>query len=167
MIATLVAFVAIDAGAVLTLLALFSSESAAPTLSVVAGLLALLGIVLNYAPYRFTGFVARRAVRSEEDVVATAKMLCAALAFPLTWVALAVAGYFVRGPALAVALLVGAPALGYLALVVQERLAEAAASMRAMWAWFRRRAAFVGLLEEQRTLRELLSHAGELAEPDQ
>ncbi len=128
---------------------------------------ALLGIVLNYAPYRFTGFVARRAVRSEEDVIATAKMLSAALAFPFTWVALAVAGYFVRGPLLAAALLVGAPALGYLALVVQERLAEAAASVRAMWAWFSRRAAFVGLLEEQRALRELLAHAGELAGPDQ
>ena len=122
---------------------------------------ALLGIVLNYLPYRFTDLVARRAVRSEEDVVATAKLLSAALAFPLTWIALAISGYFARGPVLAASLLVGAPALGYLALVVRERLAGAAASLRAMWAWSSRRAAFVELLEEQRALRELMARVGD------
>jgi glycerol-3-phosphate O-acyltransferase/dihydroxyacetone phosphate acyltransferase len=117
---------------------------------------ALLGVLLNYLPYRFTGLVARRAVRSEEDVVATAKALSAALAFPLTWIALALVGLFVRGPLLGLALLVAAPALGYLALRVQERLTQASASVWAMWAWCTRRAAFVGLLEEQRALRELM-----------
>ncbi len=117
---------------------------------------ALLGVLLNYLPYRFTGFVAKRAVRSEEDVVATAKVLSAALAFPLTWIALAVAGFFVHGPLLGLAVFVASPALGYLALRVQERLTQASASVWAMWAWSSRRAAFVGLLEEQRALRELM-----------
>ena len=127
---------------------------------------ALLGVLLNYLPYRFTGFVAERAVRSEEDVIATAKMLSAALAFPLTWIALAVAAYVLGGGdgphrlVLALALLVLAPALGYFALRVQERLAQTGASVRAMWAWTFRRRAFVGLLAEQRALRELMSHLG-------
>jgi len=87
--------------------------------------LALAGLVAFYAPYRLTGWIVGR-VRLKPDERSTWKLLIGIGVYTLWTVVVAVAaggvgGGMMRGLAVAVAVLLGMPAIGMLGLVVRER----------------------------------------------
>ena len=87
---------------------------------------ALIGVVFNWLPYRLPGWVARALTRTPDEP-ATYKILTALLAFPAFWIAEAVAVGVALGAWAGVAMAVLAPATGYAALLVHDRLEATAA----------------------------------------
>jgi 1-acyl-sn-glycerol-3-phosphate acyltransferase len=81
---------------------------------------AAVGLVLNYLPYRFPGWVARL-VRDEGDQPATYKVLTGLVAFPLCWALECVLAFRAWGVPGAAAMAVIAPATGWIALRFYER----------------------------------------------
>jgi hypothetical protein len=82
---------------------------------------AVLGVLLNWLPYRLPGWVARVLTRTPDEA-ATYKILTALLAFPAFWIAEAVAVGMAAGAWAGVAMAVLAPATGYAALLFHDRL---------------------------------------------
>ena len=82
---------------------------------------AVLGVLLNWLPYRLPGWVARALTRTPDEP-ATYKILTALLAFPAIWIAEAVAAGLAAGAWAGVAMAVLAPATGYAALLCHDRL---------------------------------------------
>jgi 1-acyl-sn-glycerol-3-phosphate acyltransferase len=104
---------------------------------------ALVGVVLNWLPFKAPGWLAAQISRTADEP-ATYKLLAALLTFPLCWsleVAIAAA---LGGPAWAAATAVAAPATGYAALLVFAR--------------GRPRGRSTHLLEHERLLAELRAH---------
>ncbi len=81
--------------------------------------LALVGLVLNWLPYRIPGWVTRL-VRLKRDVRATWKVLIAMVLFPLFWILEAAFAGWRWDWAWAPAVLAVAPVTGYLALTYSE-----------------------------------------------
>src|SRR5687768_16863215 len=81
---------------------------------------ALAGTVAHYPAYRLGGYLATKLSRDSEDIISTIKILSAMLLFPLTWLILAVVGYWLVGWWAAVAALLVIPVLGYLAIIFFE-----------------------------------------------
>jgi hypothetical protein len=88
---------------------------------------ALFGLILNWLPYRLPGWVARAFSRTPDEP-ATYKILTALLAFPAFWIAEAVAVGVALGPWAGMAMALAAPATGYAALLVHDRLEAMASS---------------------------------------
>lgn len=82
---------------------------------------ALVGLALNWLPYRLPGWVARALTRTPDEP-ATYKILTALLAFPVFWIAEAAAMGLAAGAAAGVAMAFVAPATGYVALLFHDRL---------------------------------------------
>jgi len=83
---------------------------------------ALVGLVINFVPYRLVGPLATRVVKPEIDVIATQKIVAAGMLFPIAW---GVVGWLVGrwlGEWWGVAALIAAPFTGYVALRFLERL---------------------------------------------
>ena len=124
--------------------------------------LGLPGIVLHYLPYRLVGFLSSRTT-TYDDVLATSKALAAAIVFPLTWLAAALAAWGRGGPVAGALALVLAPLSGYSALRLAERADRALGAVRALGLWLLGRRRFVHLQLERRRLREdILELAAEL-----
>jgi 1-acyl-sn-glycerol-3-phosphate acyltransferase len=87
---------------------------------------ALFGLILNWLPYRLPGWVARALTRTPDEP-ATYKILTALLAFPAFWIAEGVAVGLALGPWAGIAMALAAPATGYAALLVHDRLEAIAA----------------------------------------
>jgi hypothetical protein len=85
---------------------------------------AAVGLLLNWLPYQLPGWVARALTRTPDEP-ATYKILTALLAFPVFWIAEAVAAGMAAGTAAGLATLVVAPATGYVALLFHDRLEAA------------------------------------------
>ncbi len=81
----------------------------------------LLGIVLNWIPYRLPGWVSR-ALTKYPDEPATYKLLTALVAFPVAWVLESAAAARWCGPEWGAGLLLVAPASGYAALLLGDAL---------------------------------------------
>ena len=86
----------------------------------------VLGIILNWLPYRLPRWVARALTRTPDEP-ATYKILTALLAFPACWIAEAVTAGVAAGAWAGVAMAVLAPATGYAALLFHDRLEARAA----------------------------------------
>jgi hypothetical protein len=86
---------------------------------------ALVGLVLNWLPYQLPGWVAR-ALTKTPDEPATYKILTALLAFPFFWIAEAAVAGWLAGAWAAAAMVVAAPATGYVALLFHDRLEASA-----------------------------------------
>ncbi len=123
--------------------------------------LALLGVLIALPPYRFTAFVAHRASHGEEDELATIKMLAAALAYPVTWMALALLAFFAAGPLYGLGALVAGPLLCGLALRLRERLRSLGGLLRAVRLRLFRRRTVEQLVEERRALKDLMTRIAE------
>ncbi len=91
---------------------------------------AVVGTLLNWAPYRLVALAARF-VRDLPDQQATYKLFPALVLFPLTWGVEAAAAGWLAGGWAAVAAVVVAPASGWVALRFHERLRLLAAEARA------------------------------------
>jgi 1-acyl-sn-glycerol-3-phosphate acyltransferase len=102
----------------------WSRDAAPPTGRAARAVLlpaAVLGVVLNWLPYRLPGWVARAFTRTPDEP-ATYKILTALLAFPACWIAEAMAAGIAAGAWAAVAVAVLAPATGYAALLCHDRV---------------------------------------------
>jgi glycerol-3-phosphate O-acyltransferase/dihydroxyacetone phosphate acyltransferase len=123
--------------------------------------MAVLGTIVHYPAYRLGGFVARRFSREAEDVISTFKIASALLLFPLTWIALAVAGYAISGIFPAVALLVLMPWCGYVAIRLFEEIDSFMGSVLALRLFLIRRRSFVRLFAERVLIRREIQALGE------
>jgi glycerol-3-phosphate O-acyltransferase / dihydroxyacetone phosphate acyltransferase len=125
---------------------------------------ALVGAVVNYAPYRLTGVLAVAVARKDDDILSTVKVLASLLLFPLTWIALAILGGEMFGWRAAVAALFGAPLAGYVAVRFSEEFDRVVGCARALLFFVTRRWFFKRLLAERNLIREeILSLAREHA----
>ena len=116
--------------------------------------LALPGLVLHYPAYRLTGFLARRAVENNDDVLATAKIVAAAILYPLTWVVAAVLVGRWLGWRPGWATLLVAPVAGYAALRLVERFDRFLSGTRALGFHLFAPERFRSLVRARESLRE-------------
>ena len=93
--------------------------------------LTLIGIVLNYLPYRVIGVVAMRKGDGDNDIAATYKVLGGFFLFPLTWSVEAVVAAWLGGLAFGGLVLVLAPATAWIAMRSHDRRRHLYAEARA------------------------------------
>jgi glycerol-3-phosphate O-acyltransferase/dihydroxyacetone phosphate acyltransferase len=79
----------------------------------------LVGLVLNWLPYRLPGRLSGWLTRTPDEP-ASYKLMAGLVLFPLFWAAEAAAAWSLAGNAGALATLVAAPATGYVALLLSE-----------------------------------------------
>lgn len=89
----------------------------------------LVGVVLNWLPYRLPGWIAGRLSRAPDDP-ATYKLLAALLTFPLAWALETLAAALTGGAGAAAAVALLAPLTGLAALRYWERPAQVPGSDR-------------------------------------
>ena len=121
---------------------------------------ALVGTVAHYPAYRLGGYLATKFSRAAEDIISTIKIISAMLLFPLTWVILAAAGYWIVDWRVAVAALVVIPVCGYLAIIFFEELDKSIAGIRVLTFFLVRRRFFVRLLAERKAIRNEIVSLG-------
>ena len=121
---------------------------------------ALVGTVAHYPAYRLGGYLATKFSRDSEDVVSTIKIISAMLLFPLTWLILAVTGYWLFGWWAAALVLLVIPVAGYLAIIFFEELDKSIAGIRVLTFFLVRRRFFVRLLAERKAIRNEIVSLG-------
>ncbi|MGE3617438.1 MAG: 1-acyl-sn-glycerol-3-phosphate acyltransferase, partial [Gemmatimonadales bacterium] len=95
--------------------------------------LALPGLVLHLPGYLAIGAIAPRVAKGQDDVLATVKLIAAALFYPLTWIAAGIVAGLRFGPvAGALTGVVLAPLSGYAALKLVERFDRFVSGTRAL-----------------------------------
>lgn len=94
--------------------------------------LAVVGMLLNWAPYRLAGAISRR-VADEPDVASTYKLFPSLLLFPGFWLAEAILAWWLAGGWAALAASVAGPALGWLAVRFNDRRQSLVREARAYW----------------------------------
>ncbi|MDX2060973.1 MAG: lysophospholipid acyltransferase family protein [Gemmatimonadales bacterium] len=127
--------------------------------------LALPGLLLHFPAYWAIGRLARRFTGPSDDVLATAKIIGAALLYPLTWIAVGVLGFRWGGWPGAAAGAFLAPLSGVAALSLVERFDRFVSGTRALGVHLvdaDRVAALVG--EREALRRDLITLAGQLGQ---
>lgn len=114
---------------------------------------AALGAIAHYPAYRLGGYLATKLSRDAEDIISTIKIISAMLLFPLTWLVLAVVGYWLFGWWAATVALVIIPLCGYIAIIFFEELDKSIAGIRVLTFFLVRRRFFVRLLAERKAIR--------------
>ena len=112
------------------------------------------GALLHYPAYRLSGILARRLVKSGEDVIATVKVASSLLLFPLTWAVCAALTWHFAGTGPAAAALVVVPFCGWAALRASESLETLLGRARVLAFVLFRRPALRGLLAERAALQK-------------
>ncbi len=125
---------------------------------------ATIGILVNIVPYQFIVPLVTRAARVERDVLATAKILAAAVAFPLVWTIVAVAVYARAGLMPALVAWLAMPACGYCALVFIEQLDRLIGAARGLGLRLLRPRAFKNLELQRQQIREAIVEMAEMLE---
>jgi glycerol-3-phosphate O-acyltransferase/dihydroxyacetone phosphate acyltransferase len=126
--------------------------------------LALAGAAIHYPAYTLAGLLATKFAREYDDVLSTFKIAAALLLFPLTWLALDAALYFLAGWRGVLAAFFLAPAAGYVALRTREEFDRFLGGTRAALFFLRERSFFSRLLEERRLIRREILELGDEAE---
>jgi len=114
---------------------------------------ATLGTIVHYPAYRLGGYLATRLYQDSEDVISTIKIISAMLLFPLTWLIVGLALYFVAGWVAAAAALIVIPISGYVAILFFEEVDRFLGGLRALAFFLVRRRFFVRLLAERNAIR--------------
>lgn len=122
---------------------------------------ATLGALVHYPAYRLGGYLATRFSKDDDDVISTVKIMSAMLLFPLTWVAVAVVGFKLKGWTFALIAAVGIPLAGYLAIRFFEGFDKFLGGLRALTFFLVRRRFFVRLLAERKAIRGEILALGE------
>lgn len=115
---------------------------------------AILGTVVHYPAYALGGYLANTFSEDSDDVVSTGKIISAMLLFPLTWLIVAVFGYFLGGWLLSLTPLLLLPLAGYAAIIFFEELDKFLGGLRALAYFLIRRRFFVRLLAERNAIRD-------------
>ena len=121
---------------------------------------ALIGTVAHYPAYRLGGYLATKFSRAQEDIISTIKIISAMLLFPLTWLVLAVVGYWIFGLWAAAAAVLVIPVCGYVAIIFFEELDKSIAGIRVLTFFLVRRRFFVRLLAERKAIRNEIVSLG-------
>ncbi len=111
------------------------------------------GVLVHFVPYRLIGWLARRIAREDEDVLATAKVGLSVVAFPLLWIAGAVAAWRLLGGWAGVLVLAALPASAWAAMRAAESLDELVGRARALLHLATSSYALKRLLAQRRALR--------------
>jgi 1-acyl-sn-glycerol-3-phosphate acyltransferase len=119
--------------------------------------LALPGALLHFPAYQLVGRLARRYAGDQDDVLATAKILGAAVLFPLTWLAVGIAVGWRWGATIGLGAALLAPLGGYAALRVLERFDRFWSSARALGLYLTEPRAFDRLTAARDGLRAELT----------
>lgn len=127
--------------------------------------LALVGMVIHWPAYQLVGPLAA-GFAPEYDVVATTKIMVAATAFPLTWIAVALVVGWNFGPGWGAVAFVVTPFTGYVALLFLERLDRVIGGTRALALLLVRPMAFQRLVLERRQIRDTILAVGNTTLPD-
>lgn len=121
------------------------------------------GLLLHVLPYRLVGLLAARAAGPYGDMLATAKLIAAAVVFPVIWIGVALMAWRRFGAPGGLFALLLAPASGYAALRLTETADRALGALRALGLWLLGRRRLFHLQMERRRLREdFVRLAGEL-----
>ena len=121
------------------------------------------GLLLHVVPYRLVGLLARRAAGPSGDILATAKLIAAAVIFPLSWFAVGTVAWRWGGFRIGIPVLLLAPISGYAALRLVETADRALGALRSLGLWLLGRRRLMHLQMERRRLREdIVKLAGEL-----
>lgn len=115
--------------------------------------LALLGTTIHLPTYTLTDLIARRVSREEMDMPATVKLLAAMLLYPLTWIAVGVAGGLLWGARWGIVAGLLAPIAGAAALVFRERFATVGAAARGLLLFVTRRNTLARLHADRMAIR--------------
>src|SRR5205814_10481847 len=115
--------------------------------------LAVAGAVIHYPIYRLIGLAVPR-VGSDDEMIATQKAVAGLVLYPLMWIALAALAWWRLDWRAAVAVLVGLPILGYVALRFFEQLDGVIGRARALTWRIARRRAYERLLAQQRAIHD-------------
>lgn len=124
--------------------------------------LALVRALLNWGPYRAVRPIAYRLAGAHVDVVSTYKVLLGALVMAVTWLVEAAAAGAWGGPGLGLALVLLAPASGFVALRWDERVTLRREVLRA-WRLGATRAKLVSAVAARRA--ELVAEIGAELKP--
>jgi len=122
--------------------------------------LALPGLLLHYPAYWTIGRLAARYAGAHDDVLATAKIIGAALLFPLTWIGAGLVAGRYGSLGLGAAVLAIAPLSGYAALKLVERFDRFVSGTRAIGLYFARPEQVRQLAFERERLRDDLAALG-------
>lgn len=122
------------------------------------------GLLAHYAAYRLIGTLAASATRTSSDVEATAKIVIAALLFPVTWLLIGIAAGRMGGQTAGWAAAVLAPGAGYVGLRLVERLDRFVGEGRAVLLSVFRPGKYGALMEERATMRAEILELGREAE---
>lgn len=122
--------------------------------------LAIAGALLHLPTYRLLDLLVRRFCH-EDEMAATMKMVGGLVAYPLTWMAMAAAGWWLVAPWFGAWVMLLVPLLGYVALRVLEQLDDVIGRARALTWRIARRKAYERLLAEQREIRLAIVALGE------
>ncbi len=121
------------------------------------------GLLLHFLPYRLVGALAKRAAKGYGDVLATAKLIAAAVVFPATWLMAGALVWWQAGAVPGMAALLVAPLSGYAALRLIETGDRATGAARALTFWLGGKQRVFRLQQRRQRLREeLVRLAGEL-----
>lgn len=114
------------------------------------------GIVVNYLPYRVVGQLARRFANDGEDIVSTLKVLSGMALFPLTWLTVSLALWWLGAPRLSASQLLLAPLSAGCALWFLDRATSTATGLRVLWLYWTRPRRYAELRREGQAIAEQL-----------
>jgi glycerol-3-phosphate O-acyltransferase / dihydroxyacetone phosphate acyltransferase len=121
----------------------------------------VIGVSLNYLPYRLVGYLATRLAKKDDDVVSTFKLVASLLFFPLSWSAIALLVHYTTGNwFIALAALIFSSLTGYIAIRFLEKWDEFTGGAKAIVFFITRRWFFKHLLLERRAIREEILSLG-------
>lgn len=115
---------------------------------------AAIGIVMHYPAYRLIGPFATTVMRASSDLVATVKILAAALLYPLTWMAVGWISGAAFGARWGLVAAVVAPGAGYVGLRFIERIDRFVGEARGLGLLVLRPSAFRALVAERERIRD-------------
>ena len=113
----------------------------------------LVGTVIHYPAYRLIGPLAMTMSRDSSDLIATVKILAAALLFPITWLVVAVGAGLVAGTDAGIGAAIIAPATGFVTLRFLEHVDQFGDEARALLVFLLRPSAYRNLVHERAQLR--------------
>ena len=125
---------------------------------------ALLGTIVHYPVYWFSGFLVTGIIKAEDDVVSTFKIIAAMLLFPLTWIGVALLCFQWLGWLAALVSLLVVPVSGFVAIRFAEEWENFIGGAKAIIYFIKRRWFFKRLLVERRVIREEIEALGNEAE---
>jgi len=125
---------------------------------------AVAGVVLNYAIYRFVGAMAERGAKGDDDMISSIKVIGSVVVFPVSWLILTTLIYLYTHVAEVWLGLLFLPLSGYLALLFYERFGRLFGAARGPMILLTRRQVIGQMREQRRQIHDTIVALGDLVE---